>query len=320
MSKGKIREDKTCLNCNYVVENRFCPNCGQENKETKESFHYLFTHTIEDIVHYDSGFWKTIKYLLFYPAKLTKEYTSGRRQTFVAPVKLYIFISFITFFIMSVIPDTDEKSNFLNFGNPKKDIVVNNNKSKNQLSSQSLEDVKKYDSIQKTLPLEKRDTEVERWSVKTSSSIVQKLRSENFVEKFNESIIHNLPKGLFILMPLFALVLWLFHNKKKWYYFDHGIFTLHYFSMLLLSLTLYSLLYYILELVGEASIINLLQDLITFTMFFWWVFYFYRSHSRFYQESKLVSRVKASIILTINFAFTAVILLLLILYSVLNVK
>jgi hypothetical protein len=29
-------------------------------------------------------------------------------------------------------------------------------------------------------------------------------------------------------MPIFFL--WLFHNKKRWYYFDHGIFTLHYFS------------------------------------------------------------------------------------------
>jgi hypothetical protein len=29
-------------------------------------------------------------------------------------------------------------------------------------------------------------------------------------------------------MPIFAFS-WLFHNKKR-YYFDHGIFTLHYFS------------------------------------------------------------------------------------------
>ena len=71
MSNFKLREDKTCLTCGYVVEKRYCPNCGQENKEIKESFHYLFLHTIEDIVHYDSAFWKTIKFLLFSPAKLT---------------------------------------------------------------------------------------------------------------------------------------------------------------------------------------------------------------------------------------------------------
>jgi hypothetical protein len=24
-------------------------------------------------------------------------------------------------------------------------------------------------------------------------------------------------------MPIFFFSLWLFHNKKRWYYFDHGI-------------------------------------------------------------------------------------------------
>ena len=53
-------------------------------------------------------------------------------------------------------------------------------------------------------------------------------------EKAVESFIHTLPKVLFIYMPIFALLLWLFHDKKKWYYFDSGVFTLHYFSFLLL--------------------------------------------------------------------------------------
>jgi rRNA maturation endonuclease Nob1 len=30
MSRSQLRKDKTCLDCNYVVENRFCPNCGRE--------------------------------------------------------------------------------------------------------------------------------------------------------------------------------------------------------------------------------------------------------------------------------------------------
>ena len=64
MSHGKLREDTTCQNCGDEVKVRFCPSCGQENTETKKSFHYLFTHFLEDLVHYDNSFWKAIKYLL----------------------------------------------------------------------------------------------------------------------------------------------------------------------------------------------------------------------------------------------------------------
>ena len=78
--------------------------CGQENAESRKSFHYLFTHFVEDFTHYDNAFWKTIQYLLFRPSRLTREYLSGKRKKYVAPVKLYIFISFITFLMISLFP------------------------------------------------------------------------------------------------------------------------------------------------------------------------------------------------------------------------
>ena len=104
MSHGKLREEKNCLNCGHIVEEKFCPNCGQENTETRRPFHYLFSHFIEDLTHYDGQFWGTIKNLLFKPGKLTQTYLEGKRQRYVPPVKLYIFISFITFFLFSIIP------------------------------------------------------------------------------------------------------------------------------------------------------------------------------------------------------------------------
>jgi len=107
MSHNSIRNDKTCLNCRHVVQERFCPNCGQENIDSRKSFHQLFLHFFEDLTHYENAFWRTIKNLLFKPASLTKEYLSGKRLSYLAPVRLYIFISFITFFLITVTPNTD---------------------------------------------------------------------------------------------------------------------------------------------------------------------------------------------------------------------
>ncbi len=111
MSKhNSLRKDKTCLNCNYVVDKRFCANCGQENTESRKTFFHLFVHFFEDLTHYENAFWKTIKNLIFRPASLSKEYLSGKRMSYLAPVRLYIFVSFVTFFLISMLPNENNKS------------------------------------------------------------------------------------------------------------------------------------------------------------------------------------------------------------------
>jgi hypothetical protein len=70
----------------------------------------LFSHFFSDFIYYDGKFWKTIRYLLFRSARLSREYLDGKRKSYVNPVQLYIFISFITFFIPVVLPDLDEDS------------------------------------------------------------------------------------------------------------------------------------------------------------------------------------------------------------------
>lgn len=59
MSKSKIRNDKTCLNCRCVVENRFYPNCGQNNTDIRKTFHHLFIHFFENVTHYENAFTET---------------------------------------------------------------------------------------------------------------------------------------------------------------------------------------------------------------------------------------------------------------------
>src|SRR5690606_2932671 len=103
VSKRQLRAEKTCLNCGYRVEEQYCPNCGQENIAVKQPFHHLFASFFKSFTSYESQFWKTIGNLLFSPGTLTKEYVQGKRQQYVPPAKLYIFISFFTFFVLSFV-------------------------------------------------------------------------------------------------------------------------------------------------------------------------------------------------------------------------
>ena len=349
MSKSIIRKDKTCLNCRYVVENRFCPNCGQENTDTRKTFHHLFIHFFEDLTHYENAFWKTIKNLLFKPATLTKEYLSGKRLSYLAPVRLYIFISFITFFLISLFPPAsteflkgDSKSpmeknetrkekklneTIISENTSKKSTdsiqkTISQSKEKDVKASNSnnfeIKTVQKLDSIQKFGKQEDKFNSFEYWILKKGITVVQNNTTEEIIEKGTESFIHNFPKLLLIYMPLFAFFLWLFHDKKRWYYFDHGIFTLHYYSFLLLINLILFIIHKTTSLIGNYSLINFITGLMDVAGVIWMIYYFFPAHHRFYGETRLVSFIKSTCLFFINFIVISIILALFAIYTFIN--
>ncbi|RKS92312.1 uncharacterized protein DUF3667 [Flavobacterium limicola] len=335
MSKSKIRTDKTCLNCRYVVENRFCPNCGQENTDTRKTFHHLFIHFFEDLTHYENAFWRTIKNLLFKPAALTKEYLSGKRLSYLAPVRLYIFISFITFLLIAIFPTANNSSDktlekksiittkskaFQNSLSINDSIKKNltNTKGDIQLFNFGYESVEQLDSIQKHSPKSEKLSDISYWMNKKIQIVKENNTQSEIIEKFISSFTHNLPKVLFVFMPIFALFLWLFHNKKRWYYFDHGIFTLHYFSFLLLLFLLLFIINKGLTPFSESSLVSFIQIVINFIGIGWMIYYFYPAHHRFYGETRLISFIKSSLLFFINFVLIIIILSIFAIYTFIN--
>ena len=323
MSHSPIRKDKTCLNCRHVVEQRFCPNCGQENTDSRKTFHHLFIHFFEDLTHYENAFWKTIKNLLFKPATLTKEYLSGKRLSYLAPVRLYIFISFITFLLIAMFPNKvsenlskSEREITSSLVKQEKDEKVKDlNGDKNYFQ---LKTMKEIDSIQKYGKESEKLSDFSYWIYEKTVNVTEHNTKKEIIEKFIESFIHNIPKILFIIMPFFAFFLWIFHNKKKWYYFDHGIFTLHYFSFLLLIFLLLFIITKTIGLFGENGPLSLISNVINFVGIVWMGYYFYPAHHRFYGESRIVSFVKSFILFFINFFFILFLLVFYMLYIFIN--
>lgn len=363
MSHGKIRHDKTCLNCGHFVKEHFCPNCGQENIETRQPFHYLFTHFIEDFTHYDGQFWTTIKNLLFKPGKLTATYLQGKRQLFVPPVKLYIFISFITFLLIAfsnlkveskdledryktqkeaawknldpakVIEEAKKDGNLSKedslaiiktFPNPETD-----KQSKNKLPNflnlkkpfsknsdyNGAKNMKEFDSVFKNTSSFKR--EINRPIAKKYYEFRDHgTPKEEIINSFIMVFFHSIPKALFLYMPLFALFLWIFHNKKKWWYFDHGIFTLHYFSFLLLMVFIVLIINKIAAYFPESGGITTIKSLLYSVMLIYSIVYFYTAHHRVYKTSRIVSFIIGSIIFFLNYIAFLMVLLTLVYISI----
>lgn len=325
MGHHKLREDKTCLNCENEVQGRFCSNCGQENVESRHSFHYLFTHFLEDLLHYDGSFWKTIKTLLFKPGKLTIEYLKGKRASYVAPVKLYIFVAFVAFFVPAAVSF---------FENEPKNEIIETSDNESELAKEiknsgvtyglkegykNVKSVAQLDSLQSVKPKGKKLNWVEYKIMKKNIELIKQGAEKEFQEKFVEMLSKNFSKVLFVYMPIFAFLLWLFHGKKRWYYFDHGIFTLHYFAFLLICNTILVLSEFLLTLLGIEIIYDIVFPLMVFAFMLYTFFYFFRAHSKVYGENKWISRLKSFALFFINIicmSFVATIYILVIAWNV----
>ena len=335
MSKSAVRTDKTCLNCNHVVENRFCPNCGQENTETRKTFHHLFVHFFEDLTHYENAFWKTIRNLITRPGALTKVYLSGKRMSYLAPVRLYIFISFVTFFLFAILPAGEGNDNTqVNLKTPSKGLnyswqnqkepttPVDSIELDKRVSNSKIfgyQSSKELDSLQQFGPEKDKLSNRQYKLLRKVFEIRENNTRAEIAAKFRESFAHNFPKVLFIYMPMFAFVLWIFYNKKRWYYFDHGIFTLHYFSFLLLMALIARIFVCLFGYLEHLLFFEILNGLVGFAIFVYMLYYFFPALHRFYGESRGLTIVKGLVMFAINLFLAGILMLGFIIYTFLNI-
>lgn len=318
MGHNHLRDDKICENCGYTVDIAYCSNCGQKNIETRQSFIHLVTHFAEDFTHYDGAFWKTIKNLLLRPGKLTNEYLAGKRQKYVPPVKLYIFISFVTFLLMHLMSGSGENHEH---GTHTGFIETHDSNDNNEYEDSlqwfggSYKSVDDLEEKQRALPEEERMGWAEHWLAKKILISMQKDISMNDI---NTGFMNVLPKVLFIYMPVFAFFLWLFHGKKRWYFFDHGIFTLHYFSFLLFLLSITLIINSVLSLFIKGSTFTDIADFILLAAMLYAIYCFFSAHKRVYKESNTVSILKSLALSVINFILIIIGITVAFLYAYIN--
>lgn len=355
MAKEPIRSEKTCLNCNHSVLHRYCPNCGQENTETRKSFHHIFTHFFKDLTHYDTTFWKTIFTLLFKPAALSKAYISGKRLRYLDPIRLYFFTSFLTFFLLSVfsyetntevapkekkiiqtnITSVDsmhiqEKSidgltemgviSQDNNDTIKKFLEETTEANSKKIVTLGLENMVEVDSLRKKGSKNITVNSTKYWFIKKWLTIEEEKTDEEILKDFSKAFNLNLPKVLFIYLPVFAFILWLFHDKKKWFYFDHAIFTLHYFSFLLLMILLLFFIDTLKPLLSISPILGWIHFSLKALGYLFMLYYFFPAHRRFYKNKFLLSFFKSSLVFVINLIAFSVIMILFSLYTYLNLN
>ena len=311
MSHLSERTEKDCLNCGATVYGRYCHVCGQENIEPKESVWHLITHFFNDFTHFDGKFFSTVKDLLLKPGFLSKEYMRGRRASYLNPVRMYVFTSFIFFLIFFSTfhinegnldsprvfnGKTIEQINNLNEkdfeaftkeinGKPMtraqfQDSIKNlgglhftgkHYKSRAEYDSLLQSGVKKHNWFQRKLIY--KEIELDEKNRGNESAVLPSLV---------KSLVHHFPQMLFISLPFMALFLKLLYvRRKSFYYVSHAIFVLHLYIFFFIALLFSFGISRLREFSGWGWL-NFINGAVAIIVFF----YLYKAMRNFYQQSR----------------------------------
>lgn len=265
-----------CLNCSTALAGIYCHHCGQKNIPKRQTLGELLTNFISSFWSYESKFFRTGQYLLFRPAFLAIEYTQGRRERYFHPARMYVFISFVYFLFFSTLPDKND-TDTVDLNKSKKEVSDKNFFTGLSLDSLGYKSVAAYDSVQQTLPLEKRDGWLMHFIQTRQIEITEKYKDngEAFVETFTSSFSSNFSKIFFFLLPIFALILKLLYVRRDFYYSEHLVFSIYFYNFFFLAGSFYMIFNVIPYLGWAATVVG-----------FWIAIYLLVAMKRMYKQGK----------------------------------
>jgi hypothetical protein len=103
MSRKHRNKTTACPNCGTALQQgfEFCPQCGQENHDLRVPFKHFAYEFVENLTHFDTKLWSTLKMIFTKPGQLTKDFVEGKRARYVHPVRFYVFTSVIFFALLT---------------------------------------------------------------------------------------------------------------------------------------------------------------------------------------------------------------------------
>jgi hypothetical protein len=288
-----------CLNCGSPLIGPFCAICGQQADAHRKPLVKLIGELADNFASWDSRTLRTIGALIFRPGELSLAFREGRRQRYVPALRLYIFATVFFFLVLSLadiaLAQMVWRAN--DPGDQPVRILIGNNEINSEkaylewrfFSPRVTEGMSIPPDVNRQL-----DELRQRNEAVTAAG-----EQPDFLGRINNSIFEGitqlfenpsalsgrladwLPRILFILLPLFALLLAIVYWRRRLYYVDHLVFALNLHTFLFVLLTVAVLLAQL----GWGSFI-------AWTTVVIFAVYAYLSMKRFYGQGHLITGIK----------------------------
>lgn len=209
-----------CLNCGADLSGSFCSRCGQEDIELRVSLGSLVRDFFADQFGLESKVPRTLWALVSKPGLLTREYLAGHRVRWLLPFKLYLSVSVVYFLLLSL-PGVGSMRTTIKYTDTDRAAMDSARVEANSIDSAA--------------------SGTESLIQRRSREIASMSQAEQ-VDYFKNAFVKYMPNAVFLLLPVFALLLYLLYRKTGRFYAEHLIFTLHFHAFAFVALTLNLLL------------------------------------------------------------------------------
>lgn len=240
--------EKRCRNCHASLQGEYCAQCGQREGHPDLRFSDAAGEIVGDVFSWDSRLWRTLQCLLFRPGFLPAEFMAGRKARYVPPLRLYLVISFLLFLVLSL------GSEIMVLGGPPDSPEVTGQqmaptarpgraelgRAEPGVSEDTEADIsfqlggrteESSDSASATIEVDIADEDSPLWLQELDKRVednADKLREDP--SALIDVMVEYLPQMMFLLLPVFALLLKSCYLFCPFHYLQHLVFALYYHS------------------------------------------------------------------------------------------
>lgn len=240
-----------CQNCGTPLLGPHCYKCGQPVNGLVRHFSSILGDFADSVLNIDARVFRTLWPLFARPGYLSREYFAGRRVRYVSPVRLFVFLSIITFFVAQMVVSFGDGAVTVDDAPPAATASADSGKAGADDDDRPHVAFNGRDWDAKTNPVDVAwlPAFADRWiNTQIGHGIENVAEMKKNPERFKEALLGAVPSTLFVLLPIFALMLKLAYLFKRRLYMEHLIVALHSHAFLCLAL----LLVFGLDALGDA--------------------------------------------------------------------
>ena len=331
---GEIKTPEDCLNCGTPLTGQYCGNCGQRARSRLISIWELTQEAFGDLLELDSRLWRTLIPLIVRPGQLTRDYLQGRRARFMPPFRTYLVLS-IFFFLVAFFDPREELGIFFEPEAETTDQTTEADQSAEEIRDEVLtelveegvlspeaagldtgEDGQEDDddgsnfrvSVDgQTVSTEDECADIDvgdlpdwlavRFTPERLTTACERMVADEG-QTFLGKLLDNVPAGLFVLLPLMALILKLLYPLSKRYYVEHLLFVVHYHAFIFLILSLQILFD---RLATWVSLPGGVGTATGFAVAIYILVYFYKAMRRVYEQGHWLTTMKFIVLIMTYF-------------------